>query len=75
MDSLTVRVMNTDTICQVKEKILEAFYKNLPFSQWPSAEDVDLGEKLSRFWTSAHTESHSALLTPRAKIYLSRYFS
>ncbi|KAL2101983.1 hypothetical protein ACEWY4_003744 [Coilia grayii] len=42
MDSLSVRVMNTDTICQVKEKILEAFYKNLPFSQWPHAEDVDL---------------------------------
>ncbi|KAK6474084.1 plexin-D1 isoform X1 [Huso huso] len=42
MDSLTVRVMNTDTICQVKEKILEAFYKNLPFSQWPRAEDLDL---------------------------------
>ncbi|KAJ8257496.1 hypothetical protein GJAV_G00186230 [Gymnothorax javanicus] len=41
-DSLMVRVMNTDTICQVKEKILEAFYKNLPFSQWPRAEDVDL---------------------------------
>uniref|UniRef100_A0A671VRB3 Plexin D1 n=1 Tax=Sparus aurata TaxID=8175 RepID=A0A671VRB3_SPAAU len=42
MDSLSVRVMHTDTICQVKEKILEAFYKNLPFSQWPRAEDVDL---------------------------------
>ncbi|XP_067096342.1 plexin-D1 [Osmerus mordax] len=42
MDSMCVRVMNTDTICQVKEKILEAFYKNLPFSQWPRAEDVDL---------------------------------
>ncbi|XP_034733685.1 plexin-D1 isoform X1 [Etheostoma cragini] len=42
MDSLSIRVMNTDTICQVKEKILEAFYKNLPFSQWPRAEDVDL---------------------------------
>ncbi|XP_076122167.1 plexin-D1 [Alosa pseudoharengus] len=42
MDSLSVRVMNTDTICQVKEKILEAFYKNLPFSQWPHSEDVDL---------------------------------
>ncbi|XP_034393758.1 plexin-D1 [Cyclopterus lumpus] len=42
MDSLPVRVMNTDTVCQVKEKILEAFYKNLPFSQWPRAEDVDL---------------------------------
>ena len=44
MDSLPVRVMNTDTICQVKEKILDAFYKNLPFSQWPRAEDVDLGK-------------------------------
>ncbi|KAM4610879.1 plexin-D1 [Polymixia lowei] len=42
MDSLSVRVMNSDTICQVKEKIIEAFYKNLPFSQWPRAEDVDL---------------------------------
>ncbi|XP_070766265.1 plexin-D1 [Enoplosus armatus] len=42
MDSLSVRVMNTDTIGQVKEKILEVFYKNLPFSQWPRAEDVDL---------------------------------
>ncbi len=36
--------MNTDTIGQVKEKILEVFYKNLPFSQWPRAEDVDLGK-------------------------------
>jgi plexin D len=45
MDSLAVRVMNTDTICQVKDKILDAFYKNLPFSQWPQAEDVDLGER------------------------------
>ncbi|XP_017323336.1 plexin-D1 [Ictalurus punctatus] len=42
MDSVTVRVMNTDTICQVKEKILEAFYKNLPYSQWPREEDVEL---------------------------------
>lgn len=48
MDSLSVRVMNTDTICQVKEKIIEAFYKNLPFSQWPRAEDVDLGKRT--FW-------------------------
>uniref|UniRef100_A0A6Q2WQF3 Sema domain-containing protein n=1 Tax=Esox lucius TaxID=8010 RepID=A0A6Q2WQF3_ESOLU len=42
MDSLAIKVMDTDTICQVKEKILEAFYKNLPFSQWPRAEDVEL---------------------------------
>ncbi len=45
MDSVSVRVMQTDCICQVKEKILEAFYKNLPFSQWPREEDVDLGKE------------------------------
>uniref|UniRef100_A0A8C5MJG7 Plexin D1 n=1 Tax=Leptobrachium leishanense TaxID=445787 RepID=A0A8C5MJG7_9ANUR len=42
MDSLTVRVLDTDTVSQAKEKILEAFCKNLPFSQWPRVEDVEL---------------------------------
>ncbi|KAM4722793.1 plexin-D1 [Rhinophrynus dorsalis] len=42
MDSLCVRVLDTDTVSQCKEKILEAFCKNLPFSQWPRVEDVDL---------------------------------
>ncbi|KAM9325436.1 plexin-D1 [Gastrophryne carolinensis] len=42
MDSLSVRVLDTDTINQCKEKILEAFCKNLPYSQWPQVEDVDL---------------------------------
>ncbi|XP_040214790.1 plexin-D1 [Rana temporaria] len=42
MDSLSVRALDTDTISQCKEKILEAFCKNLPFSQWPQVEDVDL---------------------------------
>ncbi|KAB0404519.1 hypothetical protein E2I00_013180 [Balaenoptera physalus] len=39
MDSLSVRAMDTDTLTQVKEKILEAFCKNVPYSQWPRAED------------------------------------
>ncbi|GCB83830.1 hypothetical protein scyTo_0024117 [Scyliorhinus torazame] len=34
--------MDSDSISQVKEKILEGFYKNVPFSQWPRVEDVDL---------------------------------
>ncbi|XP_044156321.1 plexin-D1 isoform X1 [Bufo gargarizans] len=42
MDSLPVRVLDTDTVSQCKEKILEAFCKNLPYSQWPQVEDVDL---------------------------------
>lgn len=36
--------MDTDTLSQVKEKILEAFCKNVPYSQWPRVEDVDLGK-------------------------------
>ncbi|XP_012587536.1 PREDICTED: plexin-D1 [Condylura cristata] len=44
MDSLSVRAVDTDTLTQVKEKVLEAFCKNVPYSQWPRAEDVDLGQ-------------------------------
>uniref|UniRef100_A0A9J7XY34 Plexin D1 n=1 Tax=Cyprinus carpio carpio TaxID=630221 RepID=A0A9J7XY34_CYPCA len=62
MDSVSVRVMNTDTIGQVKEKILEAFYKNLPFSQWPREEDVDLGKESPSMVKSGCLE-HADLLT------------
>uniref|UniRef100_A0A8C6RQH2 Plexin D1 n=1 Tax=Nannospalax galili TaxID=1026970 RepID=A0A8C6RQH2_NANGA len=51
MDSLSVRAMDTDTLTQVKEKILEAFCKNVPYSQWPRAEDVDLE------WFASSTQS------------------
>uniref|UniRef100_A0A8C0ZN68 Sema domain-containing protein n=1 Tax=Castor canadensis TaxID=51338 RepID=A0A8C0ZN68_CASCN len=52
MDSLSVRAMDTDTLTQVKEKILEAFCKNVPYSQWPRAEDVDLE------WFASSTQSY-----------------
>ncbi|XP_075794852.1 plexin-D1 [Pelodiscus sinensis] len=52
MDSLSVRVMDTDTLSQVKEKILEAFCKNVPYSQWPRVEDVDLE------WFATSTDSY-----------------
>uniref|UniRef100_A0A4W3GBS9 Plexin D1 n=1 Tax=Callorhinchus milii TaxID=7868 RepID=A0A4W3GBS9_CALMI len=51
MDSLTVRVMDSDAISQVKEKMLEGFYKNVPYSQWPRVEDVDLE------WFASSTDS------------------
>ncbi|KAK3102934.1 hypothetical protein FSP39_015076 [Pinctada imbricata] len=37
-----VRVLDCDTISQVKEKILDAIYKNAPFSSRPIKDDVDL---------------------------------
>ncbi|XP_053378224.1 plexin-A2-like isoform X3 [Mercenaria mercenaria] len=37
-----VKVLDCDTISQVKEKILDAIYKNAPFSSRPTKQNVDL---------------------------------
>lgn len=37
-----VKVLDCDTVSQVKEKILDAIYKNAPFSSRPVKDDVDL---------------------------------
>lgn len=42
-DSIPVKVLNCDTISQVKEKIIDQVYRNLPCSQWPKADSVVLG--------------------------------
>ncbi|XP_075953782.1 plexin-A2 [Anarhichas minor] len=39
---IPVKTLNCDTITQVKEKILDAVYKNMPYSQRPRAVDMDL---------------------------------
>lgn len=41
------RVLDTDTITQVKEKVLDQIYKGTPFSQRPSVNSLDLGKKAS----------------------------
>lgn len=46
---IPVKVLNCDTITQVKEKILDAVYKNMPYSQRPRATDMDLGEQKKTF--------------------------
>lgn len=43
-DVTSVKVLNCDTISQVKEKIIEQVYKNLPYSQRPKVDSVTLGE-------------------------------
>ena len=40
----SVKVLNCDTISQVKEKIIEQVYRNLPYSQRPKVDSVTLGE-------------------------------
>lgn len=39
-----VKGLNCDTVTQVKEKLLDAVYKGVPYSQRPKAADMDLGE-------------------------------
>lgn len=39
---ITVKVLNCDTITQVKEKILDSFFKGHPFSKRPNVDDLDL---------------------------------
>lgn len=43
---IQVKVLNCDTISQVKEKILDAIYKNVPHSHRLKATDMDLGTNI-----------------------------
>lgn len=40
-----MKILNCDTITQVKEKILDAIFKNVPCSHRPKAADMDLGKR------------------------------
>lgn len=52
---IRVRVLDCDTISQVKEKILDVLYKHVPHSNRPVKEDVDLGKIM------LHKRAHNAL--------------
>ncbi|KAM9311722.1 plexin-B2 [Gastrophryne carolinensis] len=41
-DPVPVKVLNCDTITQVKEKIIDQVYKNLPYTQRPKADSLAL---------------------------------
>lgn len=42
-ENVSVKVLDCDTIGQVKEKCLETIYRNIPSSQRPRKDDLDLG--------------------------------
>ena len=39
---ITVKVLNCDTVTQVKEKILDSFFKGYPYSKRPHVDELDL---------------------------------
>lgn len=44
VDAIPVKVLNCDTISQVKEKVIDQVYRTQPCSRWPKADSVVLGE-------------------------------
>ena len=48
-EKIQCRVLDCDTISQVKHKILDALYRNTPFSLRPSIHEVDLGTDSAPF--------------------------
>ena len=42
-EKVQVKVLDCDTISQVKEKVLDSLYRNTPYSLRPSVHQVDLG--------------------------------
>lgn len=49
-----VKVLNCDTVTQVKDKLLDAVYKGIPYSQRPQADDMDLGTITSHLQSYRH---------------------
>lgn len=63
---IPVKVLNCDTITQVKEKLLDAVYKGVPYSQRPKAGDMDLGKREAKHFPVGSkdvTKSRSAKKT------------
>lgn len=42
-DNVPVKVLDCDTVSQVKEKSLDTIYRATPYSQRPRKDDLDLG--------------------------------
>lgn len=43
-ENVAVKVLDCDTISQVKEKALDTIYRATPYSQRPRKDDLDLGQ-------------------------------
>ncbi|KAF0036067.1 hypothetical protein F2P81_011379 [Scophthalmus maximus] len=59
-----VKVLNCDTVTQVKDKLLDAVYKGIPFSQRPQADDMDLESLLRTSSSPDSLRSRAPMITP-----------
>ena len=55
-ENVPVKVLDCDTISQVKEKALDTIYRATPYSQRPRKDDLDLGKfRCDVLWLLCHT--------------------
>ena len=66
---LNVKVLNCDTITQVKEKILDAFFKGTPFSKRPSVHELDL-VYVPTEWNGVAASAAATTATATARVVL-----
>lgn len=62
VDKMQCKVLDCDTISQVKSKILDAVYKNTAFSLRPSVYDVDLGKNINQFCIMTYCTDYNIVL-------------
>ena len=43
-EEISIKLLDTDSVTQAKEKVLDALYRNTPVSKRPQLTSVDLGE-------------------------------
>merc|ERR1719391_1226100 len=60
-EDVVVRVLDCDSISQVKAKILDAVYKNTPFSLRPTIDEVDLEWRCGQYTQVGNTAGHIVL--------------
>ena len=63
-----MKVLDIDTITQVKDKILDQVYRGAPFSQRPAADSLDLG-----IHTHAHAHTCAGLVRRLTRVLCPRW--
>ena len=43
-EEISIKLLDTDSVTQAKEKVLDALYRNTPVSKRPQLTEIDLGE-------------------------------
>lgn len=76
-ENVPVKVLDCDTISQVKEKALDQIYRATPYSQRPRKDDLDLGKypKIKYFPTKKKGLINLILLFYRMENWYNRSFN